>query len=322
MAESFLSQEEVDALLSGVCDEPEDSSPPFIACDLSGQERVTRSGMPRLETINETFAKLLRANLSKFLRRTVSTSSPEVHRKKYSAFMQGLGAAANLTVVRFKPLQGLTLIALDADLVFLIIDRMFGGEGRFHSHPGGRDLTHTEHRITRRLVDVILSTYAKAWEPVLAIVPEYVRTEPNAQLANVTLPNSSVIETTLSIVLGSFSGEMRICTPYAVLEPIQEVLCNVCQDAHARTDGKWAPVIAQHLQDAEIELVAQLGGAAVTLRDILNMKQGDVIPLSIRKVVAAEVDSIPVMDCTYGVFNGRYALRVEKVLARRTDQMA
>jgi flagellar motor switch protein FliM len=81
-------------------------------------------------------------------------------------------------------------------------------------------------------------------------------------------------------------------------------------------------VIAQHLQDAEVELVAHLGAAAVTLRDILNMKQGDVIPLSIRKVVAAEVDSIPVMDCTYGVFNGRYALRVEKVLARRTDQMA
>jgi flagellar motor switch protein FliM len=75
-------------------------------------------------------------------------------------------------------------------------------------------------------------------------------------------------------------------------------------------------LLAQGVEDAEVELIAHLGDAAVTLRDVLSMKPGDVIPLTIPKVVAATVDSRAVMDCTYGVFNGRYALRVEKMPGR------
>jgi flagellar motor switch protein FliM len=322
MAESFLSQEEVDALLSGFCDQPQESGPTFVACDLSSQERVTRRAMPRLERINESFVRLLRANLSKFLRQNVSMSTPEVQRRRYSDFIQGVGPSTHLTVVRFKPLRSLALIALDPDLVFLIVDTMFGGAGRFHSQPTGRDLTNTEHRIIKRALDVVFSCYAKSWEPVVSIVPEHVRTEVSAQFANVALPNDVVIDTSLSIVLGEFSGEMRICMPSTMLEPIQDILCNVCHDPHGRYEGRWAPVSAQHLQDAEIELVAQLGAVAVTLGDILKMKFGDFIPLSMQKVVAAEVDHVPVMDCTYGVFNGRYALRVERVLPRNTDEIA
>jgi flagellar motor switch protein FliM len=32
------------------------------------------------------------------------------------------------------------------------------------------------------------------------------------------------------------------------------------------------------------------------------------------------VDGVPVMDCTYGVLNGQYALKVEKLLAN-TDNI-
>jgi flagellar motor switch protein FliM len=318
MAESFLSQEEVDALLGGFCDHSEESGPRFAACNLSSRERVTRNAMPRLETINENFVRLLRAKLSKFLRQNVSTSAPEVQRRKYSDFIESVGASTHLTVVRFKPLQSLALIALDPDLVFLIVDTMFGGAGRFHSQPSGRDLTHTEQRIVKRVLDVVFSCFATSWEPVLSIVPEYVRTEGSAQFANVALPNDVVIDTSLSIVLGAFSGEMRICLPSSMLEPIQDISCNLRRNPEGQHEGKWAAALAQHLQDAEVELVADLGAAAVTLADILKMKPGDFIPLTLQKVVAAEVDDVPVMDCTYGVFNGRYALRVERVLPRNT----
>jgi flagellar motor switch protein FliM len=123
------------------------------------------------------------------------------------------------------------------------------------------------------------------------------------------------------MVLGSFSGEMRICVPYSTIAPIKDVLCNVCKERHAEDAGNWAPVIVQHLEDAEVELVAHLGDAAVTLRDLLNMKLGDVIPLSVRQVVAAEIDNVPVMDCSYGMLNGRYALRVERLMTRNGDQI-
>jgi flagellar motor switch protein FliM len=41
---------------------------------------------------------------------------------------------------------------------------------------------------------------------------------------------------------------------------------------------------------------------------------GDVISLDIPEAVIAEVDNIPVLECKYGVLNGQYALKVNKVL--------
>jgi len=322
MAESILSQEEIDTLLNGVPAACEGGDPPPAPCDLGTQERVSRGAMPRLQIINESFSRLLRARMSSFLRRDVSTSTPEMTRTKFTEFTRRLGSPTSLALVRLKPLRGTALVVVDPDLVFLIVDRMFGGEGRVRSHQNGRGLTQTDERIIRRTLDVVFAAYAKAWEPIFPIAPEYVRTETNAQLATIAAPNDVVVETTLNIVLGSFSGELGICMPYAMIEPIRDVLCNVCHAVEAGQDNSWATAISRHLQDAEVELVADLGGAAVTLRDILKMKLGDVIPLSIRNMVAAKVDDVPVLDCTYGTFNGHYALRVERVLTGNTNQPA
>ena len=61
--------------------------------------------------------------------------------------------------------------------------------------------------------------------------------------------------------------------------------------------------------------MAKLGTAKVSFDEILNMKVGDVIPLTIPETIEATVDGVPVLDCTYGVLNGQYALMVEKLLA-------
>ena len=75
----------------------------------------------------------------------------------------------------------------------------------------------------------------------------------------------------------------------------------------------------QQIQMAEVEIVADLGTAAISLRDIVNMKVGDVIPLDIPKTVEAKVDGVPVMECAYGKFNGQYTLRVEKLLSNSLE---
>jgi flagellar motor switch protein FliM len=79
--------------------------------------------------------------------------------------------------------------------------------------------------------------------------------------------------------------------------------------------------MTQQIQIAEVEIVADLGTTKVTLGDILNMKEGDIIPLSIPEIVSAKVDGTPVMECKYGVFNGQYALRVEKLISSSVNEM-
>jgi flagellar motor switch protein FliM len=74
------------------------------------------------------------------------------------------------------------------------------------------------------------------------------------------------------------------------------------------------------LQNAEVELTCAFGTARVSLRDIVDMRVGDVIPLAVQPVLQAEVDGVPVFECRKGTRNGRYALRVERfVTTEETD---
>jgi flagellar motor switch protein FliM len=65
-----------------------------------------------------------------------------------------------------------------------------------------------------------------------------------------------------------------------------------------------------------------LGSGKISLREILKLKVGDVIPLNIPSKIEAQVDHVPLMECTYGQQNGQYALKVERFLAASPDQPA
>jgi len=326
MSDNFLSQEEVDALLKGVTGDQDDSQ---LQEDTSGvrpynlatQERIVRGRMPTLEIINERFARLLRIGLFNFLRRSAEVSVGTVRVSKYSEFIRNLVVPTNLNLTHMKPLRGTSLIVLDPGLVFLLVDNLFGGDGRFHTRVEGRDFTQTEQRIIQRILEIIFETYAKSWEPVYPVEFEYIRSEMNTQFANIATPNEVVISTTFTIELGPVSGEMHMCMPYSMIEPIRDLLTSSLQGETLEVDKRWVRLMTQQIQIAEVEIVADLGTTKVTLGDILNMKEGDVIPLSIPEIVSAKVDGTPVMECKYGVFNGQYALRVEKLISSSVSEM-
>jgi flagellar motor switch protein FliM len=319
MSDNFLSQEEVDALLKGVNGDqdearaPEDSSGvrPY---NLATQERIVRGRMPTLEIINERFARLLRIGLFNFLHRSAEVSIGPVRVSKYSEFIRNLVVPTNLNLVHMKPLRGTALMVFDPNLVFLLVDNLFGGDGRFHTRVEGRDFTQTEQRIIQRILSIVFETYSKSWEPVYPVEFEFIRSEMNTQFANIATPNEVVVATTFTIELGPVSGEMHFCTPYAMIEPIRDILTSSLQGETLEMDKRWIRLMTQQIQTAEVELVADLGIAKSTLGAILNMKVGDVIPLVVPETVSAKVDGVPVMDCTYGKFNGQYALRVEKLI--------
>jgi flagellar motor switch protein FliM len=321
MADSFLTQNEVDALLQGVSGDVDEA--PAVAEDrtrarpynLATQERIVRGRMPTLEIINERFARQLRIGLYNFLRRSVEISVGPVKVTKYSEFIRNLVVPTNLNLVQFKPLRGMALMIFNPDLVFLIVDNLFGGDGRFHTRIEGRDFTQTEHRIIQRVLNIVFEAYAKSWEPIYPIEFEFVRSEMNTQFANIATPNEVVVTVTFAVELGQVSGEMHFCMPYSMIEPIKDLLTSSMQAENLEVDKRWVRLMRQQIQMAEVEIVADLGTAQISLRDIVNMKVGDVIPLDIPKTVEAKVDGVPVMECAYGKFNGQYTLRVEKLLS-------
>ncbi|ACT50011.1 MULTISPECIES: flagellar motor switch protein FliM [Methylovorus] len=325
MADSFLSQDEVDALLKGVGldqdDTPVEHDPHGVReYNLATQERIVRGRMPTLEIINERFARLLRIGLFNFMRRSVEVSVGPVRISKYSEFVRNLVVPTNLNLVHMNPLRGTGLMVFDPSLVFSIVDNMFGGDGRFHTRIEGRDFTQTEQRIIQRVLAIVIENYEKSWEPVYQVKFEYLRSEMNTQFANIATPNEVIVATTFSIELGPAGGEIHFCFPYSMIEPVRDLLTSSLQGEVLGVDKRWVRLMTQQIQAAEVELVANLAKARMQLGDVLNMKVGDVIPLNISETIEAHVDNVPVMECKYGVFNGQYSLRVEKLLRANASE--
>ncbi len=325
MSDKFLSQDEIDALLKGVegdqgDDKPEADPDAVRNYNLATQERIVRGRMATLEIINERFARLLRIELFNFLRRTVEVSVGPVRIIKYTDFIRNLVVPTNLNLVHAKPLRGTALMVLDPTLVFLVVDNMFGGDGRFHTRVEGRDFTQTEQRIIQRILNIVFETYGKSWEPVYPLDFEYIRSEMNTQFANIATPNEVVVTITFNIELGPASGEMHFCLPYSMIEPIKDMLTSPLQGEVLGVDKRWVKLMTQQVQAAEVEIVADLAKTKIRLGEILNLKAGDVIPINIEDSVEAKVDGIPVMQCKYGLFNGQYALRVEKLLRSNSTE--
>jgi len=322
LADDILSQDEVDALLRGVTGEPEEAESENSAAgirsyDIGRQERIVRGRMPTLEIINERFARNYRIGMFNLIRRTAEISVGPVAVIKYSEFVRNLVVPTNLNLVHIKPLRGTALFVFDPNLVFLVVDNLFGGDGRYHMRVEGRDFTLAEQRIIRKMLDVVFEEYQKAWESIYPIELEYARSEMNTQFANIATPTEVVVVTTFNIELGSAGGDFHICMPYSMIEPVRDQLTSTMQADRAEADERWVSEMGQQVQDAEVELVVNLGEAPITLRQILNLKSGDVISLDLPEAVVAEVDGVPVFECHYGQKDGQLALKVERMLNGR-----
>ncbi len=320
MSESFLSQEEVDALLEGVTGESQklvEEAPEHgevRAYNISSQERIVRGRMPTMEIVNERFARNLRVGLFNFIRRSPEISVGPVTVQRYSAFLRELAVPTNFNIVAIRPLRGNGMIVCEPALVFGVIDTLYGGIGKFQTRIEGRDFSATEQRVINRLVDVITDEYKKAWKGIYPLELEYQRSEMQPQFANIATPSEIVISTSFQLEIGEITGAIHFCMPYATLEPIRDVLYSSTQGDSIEVDRRWVNVLTREIQAAEVTLVAELARANATVEQLLAMKPGDFIELERETRIQATVDGVPVFECHYGTHNAKHAIRIDKSL--------
>lgn len=324
MSEAFLSQDEIDALLEGVTGESqklakeEFDNTGVRTYDLQSQERIVRGRMPTMEVINERFARNLRVGLFNFIRRSPEISVGTVQVQKYSMFLRELVVPTNFNIMAVKPLRGSGLIVCEPTLLFGVIDSLFGGNGKFHTRIEGRDFSPTEQRVINRMVEVVSEEYKKAWKGVYPLELGYQRSEMQPQFANIATPSEIVVSTSFSLEIGDLTGSLHICIPYATLEPIRDVLYSTSQGDSMEVDRRWVRLLSGEIQSAEVELTAELATTRTTIEQLLAMKVGDFIELERERVIEARVDGVPIMEGEYGTHNGKYAMKITRLL-RQSD---
>ena len=320
MGDSILSQAEIDALLNGDSnsDEPvaaagsENDVRPY---DPTTQRRVVRERLQALEIINERFARHFRMGLFNLLRRSPDITVGGIKIQPYHEFARNLPVPTNLNLVQLKPLRGTALFVFEPSLVFIAVDNLFGGDGRFPTKVEGREFTHTEQRVIKRMLRLALDAYGDACSAIYKIDIEYVRAEMQVKFTNITTsPNDIVVTTPFHVEIGALSGDFNICIPFAMIEPLRELLTNPPLENSRQEDNNWRDTLVHQVQHSELELVANFAEIPLRLSQIMKLQPGDVLPIEKADRLIAHVDGVPVLTSQYGTLNGQYALRVEHLI--------
>ncbi|MDI9571129.1 MAG: flagellar motor switch protein FliM [Pseudomonadota bacterium] len=282
----ILTQEEVDALLRGISGgdietETEDVHDPsdVVPYDLTSQDRIIRGRMPTLEMINEKYARLLRTTLSSLLRKVTSVTAISVNMVKFGEFLKTLPVPTSLHLFRMAPLRGTGLFVVEAKVIFMLVDILFGGSGRDMFKVEGREFTPIENNIIRRVVLNALTDMEKAWRGLIELRMEYQRSEVNPQFVYIVSPTDVVVVINFEIEVEYSSGLMTLCIPYSALEPLREKLQAGFQSEQMEVDKGLMERFRKNILQAEVDIVVELGGTQITAGDVINFQVGDVVPL-------------------------------------------
>ena len=325
----LLSQAEIDALLNGMgggddfSNDDDDSSiyseedveeleerGVVKTYDLAHQERVVRGRMPTLEMINERFARLLRVSLFKFLRRSAEIYISGIQIKKFSEFTQSLLVPTSLSIIRVNPLRGKALIVMEPSLIFTAVDNFFGGGGSFENMPAeGKEFTLTEMRIVLLIVELIFKDQKEAWKPVMNLDFEYLNSEINPRFANIIEPSELIVVSTIHVDLEGGGGDIHIALPYAMLEPIRDLL-DVINSNSEELDENWYDSLYREVMRVDIPVNSLLIEKNMSIRSVLQLKTGDVIPIDMPDLVSLNASNVPIFTGKVGISDGNYAIQI------------
>ena len=321
----LLSQEEIDALLHGVGSGDIDTEGDAHLADgeaqnydFTSQDRIVRGRMPTLEMINERFARYFRISLFNMLRRSAEISVGGVQMLKFAEYVHSLFVPTSLNLVKVNPLRGTGLFVFDPKLVFIVVDNYFGGDGRYPAKIEGREFTPTEQRVIQRILHQAFSDLTQAWKPVLPVEFEYLNSEVNPQFANIVSPTEVVVVTTFHIELEGGGGSLHVTLPYSMVEPIRDLLDAGVQSDRSEVDDRWRVAIREEMKGAPIELSSILTETTISMRDLMNLKPGDVIPIEFPERVTLRAEDIPVFRGRFGVSQGNRAIKItDRVLLKQ-----
>jgi flagellar motor switch protein FliM len=297
-----ISAEEVSALLekSGA-----DGPRPY---DFTAQ-RINRTQLPLLEAVSKSFAERSGASLSALLGRDASMQFHSLESAKSADLQAALPVPSSLAVVRLKPLPGFAFISVEANLLLTLLDGFFGGTGRATTDPQAV-IAPAAQRFLAMLVRSFAADLAAAWVPVTPVELELVKQETNPRLVQLGAANEAVLVVKFTVEFASRSGTIDWLLPEVLLAPVREALAADGGQKALRKQEAWAPVLTTALQDAELDTRAILAEAQISLRELVRLSPGDIIPIEAPQQVTLLAGDVPLYRGSFGVSQGRNALKI------------
>ena len=319
MSNQILTQEEIDALLSamerGDVDVEEGPSKEVEAApyNLTSQDVILRDQFSALEEVYDKFLRTVQNTLLSAMQRTITIDFVSTEMVKYQEFISSFSSPTSFNLFSMKPLIGNALLCIESNLVFSLIDCMFGGEGKPSTHV--RDFTQIEQRMIKKFALDILVRFEQSWSAVYPIQIGLKKIETKPEFVQLVPPNDVMLIIVFALKGQEFSGNFHLAIPYLMLEPIKEKLSpKYLRDQDLK--NTWSPQLKELLKDTFVTIIAELGRTQQTVRELINLQVEDVVSLKAgpEDLISISVDQIPKYLGYPGIIKGNRAVEIAKLI--------
>jgi flagellar motor switch protein FliM len=287
-----LTKSEVDALMDALQDgridtstanEVDASQPGVKKFDLTSRDRIVRGRMPTLDAINGRIARAFSQTLSNLMRGEIEVISESALPMKLGEFLSYQPTPACINLISITPLQGTSLLCIQPDLFYNLLNVILGGAQTQVTQSGGgmpnRDFTAIEMDFARLLVDAWNKDTMTSWAEVFQLQPSYLHTEVTPTHIAVGAASEVFMSTTFQVRLNQTEGKIEFAIPYASLEPLKPQLIEHHMEETAADRKAWQDRLRAALMPVPVRMRVELGRIPIELSRLISLNIGDVVRL-------------------------------------------
>ncbi len=307
--EEFLSQDEIDMLLQSLGKEEEEEGEEltYKPFDIGELERISPTRLIKLEQVINRWITSATAELRSMIFNLDAITLLDIKTEKISDFVLKIPLPAAIAVLEIESLNGKMYMVIDTRLIYTIISIIFGGPAQPYKVEG-KSFTKFELKVTHNLVELMVKHLNYAWRELIKEGEvRFTEIEDNPRRLITVSRNEIVIVITLELDIEGFKGYIYLAIPMKTIEPIKESL----RTAEVER-GEYMDAIVANLLTTEVVLEAVLPPLTMTVGDILELKEGDFIPLDPRSTVSVtvKVQGVPMYRGVLGESEGKKAVKI------------
>ncbi len=257
-------------------------------------DRVSREQMRSLHFMHDRFARNFSSSLSAYLRTITEVNLVSVEQLSYQEFLLSVPDPTCFNAISIKPLEGALALEVNPTLVFPIIDKMLGGPGEPLKQL--RTMTDIEQSIFDGILKLLLEDIRESWRGIVDLDFRIQARETSPQLIQIVAPNEVVLLVVFEVKMGPVSGMINLAIPSIILEPISNKFDQEMFTGYKKSSSfEEARLLMASLKKCPMEAAAEIHGTSLSMEEVLQLKAGDLIPLTKRFDAELDlcVDGIP-----------------------------
>ena len=305
-----ISSAEVEALLERQKPASAGSSVPQVF-DLVARDKIVRGRMPVLDRLNERWVTEFQRRIGELVRQPCEVTLQQVTLTPYGEWLATLPVPTSLNLCSVKPWPRNALVAVEGKLLFLLVDKYYGGGGKLAASAARESLTPTESRINKLVVDLLTEHFRRAFAPVAALDFVHSQTETNANYVNMATPSETMVVTRVEVSLAEgVGGSVTLVLPLSSFEPVRDKLAEGLKTVSPESRQRWSKSLRSQLENTDLELTSVFLETEITMRELLQMKPGDVLPIEMPKTATLRAGARPLLRGKFGRSRGYNAVSV------------